>query len=394
MGEQILRLISAIRKIILIAALVLALPALAFALTPIARWDVVPRQTIEHGGSLNIGVVAFSKAGIDDVEFTISGQGYSGGTKTASAMALNTEVAGTVTTTSSTVPSYSWSGVWEYYVTVSASEFTSNGEITISAVVTGSDAGTRSLSAIPLYAEGASAETQYEAWVDIAGSDGTGTVGDSGDPYPSIASALAAVQTANGGDVDGCTIYLAEDEYDPGAGTIVTTSQFVTIKGATGTTKENVILDEIGVIGSGDFVKFEDLLIRSTSQYDYAIQNKDYPGDVYWLNNVGLYGNSRYVSGSCPVAFGDAVAFTNSYTTHSDFGSFRAREDNLLIRNCVFYHLGDDVFQNAGIVINARADDIDPGDETDPDWNNWYNHADGYQALTTDVGTAANNRII
>ena len=37
---------------------------LAFALTPIARWDVVPHQRISAGETFNLGVVAFSKEGI------------------------------------------------------------------------------------------------------------------------------------------------------------------------------------------------------------------------------------------------------------------------------------------------------------------------------------------
>ncbi|MBS3088949.1 hypothetical protein J4402_04205 [Candidatus Pacearchaeota archaeon] len=98
----------------------------AIGLTPIARWDVVPYQRINAGETLNLGVVAFSKEGIDRVEFIISGQGYSGGMKTATEMSLNPQT-----------------GVWEYWVPLSASEFSSDGVINVEAVVYGRDGGVR-----------------------------------------------------------------------------------------------------------------------------------------------------------------------------------------------------------------------------------------------------------
>ena len=83
------------------------LPVSANALSPVARVDVVPYQRIEYGTTFNFGAVAFSKEGIDKVDFVISGQGYSGGTKTATEMTYNSRT-----------------GVWEYWVTIASSEFT------------------------------------------------------------------------------------------------------------------------------------------------------------------------------------------------------------------------------------------------------------------------------
>src|SRR5574343_1518130 len=130
MGARVDRLMASL----IVALLLICIRTVSLALTPIARTDVVPYQRIEYGETFNFGVVAFSKDGIDRVEFTISGQGYSGGVKTATSMRLNNQV-GSVATTGHV-------GVWEYYVPISSSEFTSDGAITVTPVVYGTDNGT------------------------------------------------------------------------------------------------------------------------------------------------------------------------------------------------------------------------------------------------------------
>ncbi|MBN2517675.1 MAG: right-handed parallel beta-helix repeat-containing protein [Candidatus Altiarchaeota archaeon] len=112
--------------IVSILLLFLTLGSVSAALTPIARWDVVPYQRINAEETLNLGVVAFSKEGIDRVEFYISGQGYPGLTKIANEMTLNEQT-----------------GVWEYWVPLSADEFTSDGVVTVEARVYGKDEGVR-----------------------------------------------------------------------------------------------------------------------------------------------------------------------------------------------------------------------------------------------------------
>jgi hypothetical protein len=70
------------KKIVLIALLLCFVSVFGWgevmAVTPIARYDVVPHQRIESTDTFNFGVVAFSKAGIEKVVFTISGQSYGG----------------------------------------------------------------------------------------------------------------------------------------------------------------------------------------------------------------------------------------------------------------------------------------------------------------------------
>lgn len=94
---------------------------------PIARWDVVPHQRIQAGESLKIGVVAFSKAGIDRVEFQVSGGGYVGPNPlVVSEIAFNERTQ-----------------VDEYWVELSANDFTIDGPIEVRATVIGNDGGVR-----------------------------------------------------------------------------------------------------------------------------------------------------------------------------------------------------------------------------------------------------------
>lgn len=96
-------------------------------LTPVARFDAVPYQRISAGEQINVGVVAFSMAGIERVEFTISGQGYKG---------ENPLVVNNMTYNPQT-------DVFEYWVPVKANDFTSDGVIEIEAVAIGKDGGVK-----------------------------------------------------------------------------------------------------------------------------------------------------------------------------------------------------------------------------------------------------------
>jgi len=289
------------------------LPTVSFALTPIAHTDVVPYQRIEYGTSFNFGVVAFSKAGINRVEFVISGQGYSGGTKTSSPMTLNTRVA-------TTSPGAERDGVWEYYVAISTSEFTSNGTITVTPTVYGNDSGTKSLPAVTLYVEGASNESPTEAWVDPWSNDGAGTLDDVTDPYPTIAAAVSAIESANG-DCDYAKIYLAEGTYNDsnefGSGeTVDTTSEWLTITKESGANIENVIIDEDNSIWNGSgLVKFESVTFATDGASDWALNE-----DGSWLDGCRMIGTNQCIVQALPVANVDYITGCYFYQTPIAFG--------------------------------------------------------------------------
>ncbi|HRX87255.1 MAG TPA: hypothetical protein P5572_19690, partial [Phycisphaerae bacterium] len=149
--------------ITLVVTLLISAPS-GPTLTPAARWDTVPYQRIESGDTLKAGVVAFSKNGIQEVRFNISGQGYSGANpKVATSMTYNDQ-----------------HDVWEYWVPISASEFTSDGQVTVEATVVGNDGGIRDknttpgngLEALTLYVNPRGSLPRNVAWVDSSsGSD-------------------------------------------------------------------------------------------------------------------------------------------------------------------------------------------------------------------------------
>jgi hypothetical protein len=360
--------------------LFLFLPTVSFALTPIAHTDVVPYQRIEYGTSFNFGVVAFSRAGIDRVDFAISGQGYSGGTKSSSSMALNTRVA-------STSPGAEYSGVYEYYVTISSNEFTSNGLITVTPTVYGDDAGTKELSAVTLYVEGESDESPTEAWVDMEGSDGTGTLDDDTDPFPTIASAISAIQTQNG-DCDYATIYLVEDEYNTGiTGSTITNDEWLTITRASGASIENVILNQDGSSYNTTYIKVQGVTLYRSGHSRRAL---DTAGS--WVDQCRIVGDAE---ANGPPYSSDNPLVNEAYITSSSFYdvSFGIIGNYIdLVRGVSLGHSFDDFTQNKSDVlfVNIRVNDI---------WGTYVQpaegwHADFYQVYNGSCSGATRDNII
>jgi len=313
------------------------------ALTPIAHTDVVPYQRIEYGDSFSFGVVAFSKAGIDRVDFAISGQGYSGNNpKTTSVMALNTRVA-------STSPGAEYPGVYEYYVSIPSSEFLTNGVITVTPTVYGNDGGSRALSAVTLYVEGASDEPPVEVWVDAGASDGDGTVNDENDPYLSISSAISEIEIANGGNCDYATIYLAEGIYNTGiTGSTTTSDEWLTITRESGADIANVIIDEDGTSFNTDHIKMSGVTLRSTGANDWALNQAG-----AWVDHCRLIGAGRSTSNSNPVT--GASYLTGNYVYNVRFGIKSSPE---IVRGLKVEYIGDDLAQNKEFLVNIQLDDI------------------------------------
>ena len=346
----------------------LLFPSVSFALTPIARTDVVPYQRIEYGTTFKFGVVAFSKAGIKRVDFAISGQGYSGGTKSTSTMRLNTRLAHT---SSGEVAGHTgWPGVWEYYVEIASNEFSSNGPITVTPKVYGDDGGSLTLPVVKMIVEATSAYSHTEAWVDsVNGNDGTGAVGDSGSPYKTLGAAMAAAQNANGGSSSGNIIYLEEGKYNiPSSSTVAvsTSGEWLTIRNAAGAARDNTIIDNDGSsIGSGDLVKVEGVTLVSSAQFDWVINAKNgaNKGAIVWIHGCKLTNtDGRYDSagendpGAYPVA--GSTYLTNSYAYNVD----RASSGESIIRNYTVYKIAEDAGRNSnGLRVNVRIDDQDNG---------------------------------
>lgn len=322
--------------------------------------------------------------GVKEVVFSISGQGYSSGTKTSTSMALNTRHADATTTISGWT---GWPGVWEYYVSIPASEFTGTGSITVTPVVYGYDGGTKNLGATTLFVDGGNSHSPHECWVDIDGSDGTGTADNESDPYPSIESAISGCYTANGNSNDGNIIYLVEDLYDTIANQSTTTSsEWLTFKAASGASQANVIVADGSTIFNTTWLKFDGVTLRTDSILDYVVNNSStnlWTQSCLLTSSAGRYANTNSSTNRLnPVLSINAHYSDDCHVTDVD----RAFGGNGIIRNATILDIAEDGFQNNPFVVNVRLDGSDNGSPTEA----IYHHNDVYQCHSSEF----DNRII
>lgn len=338
------------------------LPTAVYALTPIARWDVVPHQRFTGTEAFNIGVIAFSKAGIDRVEFTVAGQGYSGRNPLLStAMTYNART-----------------NVYEYWVPLSAADFSSNGPVTVSAIVHGKDGGKRNIGSVPLIVDANGTLIQPKAWVSVTGSDVTGDVNIRSKPFATIRAAIGAIHAMNGGKADGSIVYLEEGAYNlSGDGTVpVTSNEWVTIKNAEGAAAEHTIISDGGGLAGTHLMKVDGVTLTSNGAFDFVFDPSR--PDKLWVHNARLIGANRHVGGSNPVKNNGDVYFTDTYIYNVD----RAVHGGKLVRGLTIERIGEDAFQGTLLAVNIRVNDMNPGST--------YWHADAYQS---DIG-GMENRIV
>lgn len=326
-------------------------------LRPIARWDAVPYQRINQGQTLNLGVVGFSKAGIDRVEFAISGQGYAG---------TNPLVASYMTHNPQT-------GVFEYWVPIAANSFSSSGPITVEATVYGKDGGIRDkdsasgvgLDPLILHVNPTGLLPLVEAWVDLNGNDSSGMVNDSGSPFRTIGKAIDAARAWRdtngfGNNADGAIVRLNPGTHSMSNGGIWTeipvTDEWVTLTTAAGGNRANTILQH----GNGGtpkvkLLKAEGLTLKSDGQYDFAI-NIGLSQAQVWVNDCDLIGAGKWVDGGYLTT--DPSYYTNSHISNVYPVAIMR---GLLARGLTLEHIGCDAFTNIPLVVNSTVDDIDPG---------------------------------
>jgi len=336
---------------------VLACPGAAMAFSPVARFNVVPYQHI--GSQFPIGVVAFSKPGIDRVEFAATGQGYSGGTKTASAMTLN-----------------SASGTWEYWVTFASSEFATSGAVTITATAYDEDGNSRALT-LPMISDAGGAASLVAAWVDPAGSNTTCAVGKEALPCQTIGGAVTKIQAANGGVSDDAVVYAHAGTYSVSGVTASTSTGWLTIQKDAEAAVADVIINTGNLTTS--FLKYDSVTLQSMGSGLYVANNS---AVNLWTNNCRLIGSGRWVLNSNPVHHSSENHWsTGDYTYDVDY----AYRIAALVRDFEISTVGNDAFANTSMIVNGTVDDIDNGT------TGW--HADVYQSHTTGVPPPS-NRII
>ena len=352
-------------KHFILVVLTVLLYSQAWSYSPVARVNCVPYQHVENGTTFKLGVVAFSKPGIS---------AGGGGSISVAVTPSSGSYTGTNPLTTSTMALNSRTETWEYFVVVDSSDFSVNTLVDFDITVTDDDSNTRVLSNFYLYVDGASDITPaYEAWVDIEGSDGSGTLDSSGDPYISIASAISAIETANGNS-DNCVIYLVGDTYSFSGLTPTTDNEWLEITAASGASKENVIVNT-GVLVT-DYLKVSGITLQSQGS-NQSVINDDTQDDYKWVDDCRLIGSGRYTSLSNPVHHNNILLY---HTDNYIYDVSNAVGWCLLARNITIDKVGNDAFFNTLFVINSTVTDISKG-ETE-------NHSDVYQVST---GTNAAN---
>jgi len=337
-------------------------PAPQTRLTPIARWDLVPRQRINAGETLNVGVVAFSMHGIARVEFHVTGQGYTGvSPKVATSMTYNDQV-----------------DVWEYWVPISASEFSGDGAISIEAVVHGRDGGVRDKNTTP--GDGLEQLKLYvrtggsTAWVTPNSTSQAGQLGNRGRPYASIDQALAAIAAANGGRCDHGTVMLLPGVHDYRGDypTLITTADaWVTIRSESGDPTTTTVTRATGAM-IAHWLHLQGVTLREAKD---LVHGSSYPNRNelrVWLDRCMVEGGAS--GDQFPV--GGSVRGGHWYTECVIRDQRRASglgQNHKLMRNLTITDTREDCFQSVPFGVNVRVDGVDPGSFADPE------HADVIQ---------------
>lgn len=253
----------------------------------IARWDVVPYQTIveETTPTFTVGVVAFHIAGIERVSFSLEGGPFVDATE----MTLNTRT-----------------GVWEYCATIDASTFASDRPIELRAIAypkaaappaegTGAYPGggyPRLLDSLWLYVDSGTAQTPVVKYCSPSGSDSSGD-GSSGNPYASPWKAAQAVATASGGSADGGFVYMKAGDYDwgqPGGGPVPPTrDRWLTFRPAPGVARDQVRIVSGGYPGMAiDRLRLSGVTL---THYVHGDDGGSGGSDTVWMEDVVCTGS-------------------------------------------------------------------------------------------------------
>ncbi len=340
---------------------------------PIARWDVVPFDRIPD--PWKPGVLAFHQDGISKVEFTVSGQSWSGDTPiVVTAPTFNAQT-----------------GVYDFHPTITHSQFSGNGVITIEAKVypnnafgqdrvKGTDGGGVGLDQLSFVVDADNALRQTVAYVSPTGNDGTAVIGDRALPYLNPHTAIAAINTADG-DCDGAIVYLEAGTYAIGDGPVVTTTnEWLTFTAAPSVERSAVHIDNVetsNVLPVTSLVKIKNVSVKGDERLSVFGVDRS-----VWIDHCILDGDDRFgnVHPLKVLNTSDALYGTDCETFNCKNGWFDAE----LLRGCNAHALNNDGIRDCYCVVNCRVEDTDPGGTG--------NHCDGFQ-ISDGTGLTPHNVI-
>jgi hypothetical protein len=328
---------------------------------PIARWIINPFDRIPD--PWKPGVIAIHKDGISKVEFTVAGQGFSGPTPIVV-----------------TDPTYNeQTGVWDFHPTISHSQFSSNGVITIEAKVfpdnafgmnrdKNTEGGGLGLDQLSFVVNQDGTLRQTVAYVSTTGNDGTGALNDRSKPYLNPHAAFTAANTADG-DCDGLLVRLEAGDYDFGGGVTVTTAnEWATLMPAPGVSQADVRITSVNASPNSPKtlrLKVKDLFAVGDQRlrpwtgagYAFCVERCVLNGD----NRTGVVHPIKSISSIDKVYLIDTEVFNVA----------NGAADVDLLRGVDIHGCNNDATRNCFNVVNANIEDITP--------EGTGNHCDGFQ---------------
>ncbi len=310
----------------------------------IARWDVVPFQTIDE--PFEIGVVAFHMNGIDRVDFSVNGGPWG----SVYEMTLNPRT-----------------GVHEYWAYVDPSQM-EDGQFEVRARIFPQHAGQPRLLAGPLNeqslktgehsllmsADHGGTLPKGVRYVAVDGDDANGD-GSRESPYASMMKAVHSIGEANGGLADGGMVYLLPGDHVYGSYEYAmltrTQDRWVTVAPAPDLLPGEARITSVGNKGlRTKLVRLKGLIVRGSE-----IQDKD-PESAIWVDGCDLGGahandDVRLIRES---TYPLGVYLTDS-RLHSVWD---ASKEIGFIRNSVIENIGTDALRNPLLVLNTTVRDL------------------------------------
>jgi hypothetical protein len=324
---------------------------------------------LKSGETLQAGVVAFSKHGIDEVQFHISGQGYSGSSpKTATSMTYNDRV-----------------DVWEYWVPISASEFASDGPITVEAVVIGNDGGVRDKNTTP--GDGLESLTLYvnPTWDATdqhrVGFDQRKRLHRTGEqfasrPYRHIGVAMQALSSYQGGSADGATVRLLPGQphrrrwrglrLRGRARGRRMDHHHATTPSFGGNKSNTKIVGQTEGDLTAYYLKAQDITLSAPNIINASSSDSNWTKYSVWLKDCDIEGGSSDFE--FPV--GSGWRGPHYYTECLIKDQRRASgngQNHKMMRNLTILNTREDCFQSVPYGINIFVDGSDPGSGSNPE---------------------------
>ncbi|MFT5049174.1 MAG: hypothetical protein ACI8QZ_000564 [Chlamydiales bacterium] len=328
----------------------------------IANWDVVPYQDFTE--DFNIGIVSFHINEIDRVEFSCEG----GPWVAVNEMALNDRT-----------------GAVEYWGTLPAVEFDQDGLVEIRAIAYPTIGRPRLLQSMYLNCNVNGTLPSTTRWVSASGSDSAD--GSSNNPFKTIYKAASAIHDIQGGNAGGGVVYVLPGNYDfpgrnsaPGHSEPVTTTRWLTVAGAPGTSRNQVVMTGSDALLSKR-VRIKDLKIRNVLSVSPANQPEVWISNVEMTQEGSEYGQSGGAGNFHPAMlrgldgyFFTHIYQTDSYIHHTRMNNSRTSlERNILVEDI----LSQGFYNTKGLVVNSTVNGINASGTLDhPDMI----HFQGYPA--------------